>query len=62
LGKREIVAEAARLNLDPAMSWSCYDPTPEGFACGLCDSCRLRLKGFADAGLSDPLTYASLKP
>ena len=57
LGKAEIAAEAARLGLDPAMSWSCYDPTPEGLACGLCDSCRLRLKGFADAGLCDPLPY-----
>jgi 7-cyano-7-deazaguanine synthase len=58
LGKAEIAAEAARLNLDPGMSWSCYDPTPEGLACGLCDSCRLRLKGFAEAGLRDPLPYA----
>ena len=58
LGKAEIAAEAARLDLDPAMSWSCYDPTPDGLACGLCDSCRLRLKGFADAGLHDPLAYA----
>ena len=58
LGKAEIAAEAARLGLDPAMSWSCYDPTPEGLACGLCDSCRLRLKGFAEAGLRDPLPYA----
>ena len=58
MGKAEIAAEAARLGLDPAMSWSCYDPTPEGLACGLCDSCRLRLKGFADAGLRDPLAYA----
>jgi 7-cyano-7-deazaguanine synthase len=58
LGKAEIVAEAARLDLDPAMSWSCYDPTPDGLACGLCDSCRLRLKGFAEAGLRDPLAYA----
>lgn len=57
LGKAEIVREAARLGLDPAMSWSCYDPSPEGLACGLCDSCRLRLKGFAEAGLSDPLAY-----
>jgi 7-cyano-7-deazaguanine synthase len=57
LGKAEIVAEAARLDLDPAMSWSCYDPTPDGLACGLCDSCRLRLKGFAKAGLRDPLAY-----
>jgi len=58
LGKAQIAAEAARLGLDPAMSWSCYDPTPEGLACGLCDSCRLRLKGFAEAGLRDPLAYA----
>jgi 7-cyano-7-deazaguanine synthase len=57
-GKGEIAAEAVRLGLDSAMSWSCYDPTPEGLACGLCDSCRLRLKGFADAGLDDPLAYA----
>jgi len=58
MGKAAIAAEAARLGLDAAMSWSCYDPTPEGLACGLCDSCRLRLKGFADAGLRDPLAYA----
>jgi 7-cyano-7-deazaguanine synthase len=61
LGKAEIAREAARLDLDPAMSWSCYDPTPEGLACGLCDSCRLRLKGFAEAGLSDPLAYAPIE-
>ncbi len=59
LGKAEIAAEAARLDLDPGMSWSCYDPTPDGLACGMCDSCRLRLKGFAEAGLRDPLTYAN---
>jgi 7-cyano-7-deazaguanine synthase len=59
LGKGDIAAESRRLGLDPAMSWSCYDPTPEGLACGLCDSCRLRLKGFADAGLEDPLAYAT---
>jgi 7-cyano-7-deazaguanine synthase len=59
LGKGDIVAEAARLGLDPALSWSCYDPTADGLACGLCDSCRLRLKGFADAGLQDPLVYAT---
>lgn len=58
LGKAEIVKEAARLGLDPAMSWSCYDPQADGAACGLCDSCRLRLAGFEQAGLSDPLTYA----
>ena len=58
MGKAEIAREAVRLGLDPAWSWSCYDPTDEGLACGLCDSCRLRLKGFAEAGLDDPLAYA----
>lgn len=57
-GKARIAAEAARLGLDPGMSWSCYDPTPEGRACGLCDSCRLRQKGFSEAGLTDPTDYA----
>jgi 7-cyano-7-deazaguanine synthase len=56
--KADIVREAARLGLDPAWSWSCYDPMPDGEACGLCDSCRLRLKGFAEAGSKDPLPYA----
>ncbi len=60
LGKAEIAAEALRLDLDPAMSWSCYDPTREGLACGLCDSCRLRRKGFSEAGLRDPLIYAAV--
>ena len=58
-GKARIAAEAARLGLDPGMSWSCYDPSPDGRACGLCDSCRLRRKGFAEAGLSDPTAYAA---
>ena len=52
--KAEIAAEAVRLNLDAGLSWSCYDPTPEGRPCGQCDSCRLRAKGFAEAGLVDP--------
>jgi 7-cyano-7-deazaguanine synthase len=59
LSKAEIAAEAHRLGLDPAMSWSCYDPTDEGLACGLCDSCRLRKAGFADAGVLDATAYAS---
>jgi 7-cyano-7-deazaguanine synthase len=59
LGKAEIVREAARLGLDPAMSWSCYDPQPGGRACGLCDSCRLRREGFRAAGVSDPTPYAA---
>jgi 7-cyano-7-deazaguanine synthase len=58
LGKAEIAAEAARLELDAGMSWSCYDPTAAGEHCGRCDSCRLRRKGFADAGLPDPTRYA----
>jgi 7-cyano-7-deazaguanine synthase len=57
-GKARIAAEAQRLGLDPAMSWSCYDPTPEGLACGRCDSCRLRRAGFAEAGLDDGTSYA----
>ena len=59
LGKAQIAAEAHRLGLDPAMSWSCYDPMPDGRACGLCDSCRLRKAGFADAGLLDGTVYAA---
>jgi 7-cyano-7-deazaguanine synthase len=57
--KAEIAAEAARLGLDAGMSWSCYDPTPEGLHCGLCDSCRLRAQGYRDAGLADPTRYAA---
>ena len=59
LGKADIAREADRLDLDPAMSWSCYDPLPDGRACGQCDSCRLRRAGFADAGLRDPTRYAA---
>jgi 7-cyano-7-deazaguanine synthase len=63
LGKAQIAAECARLGLDAGMSWSCYDPIPDGAsgnfrACGHCDSCLLRAKGFADAGLIDPTNYA----
>ncbi len=57
--KADIANECHRLGLDPAWSWSCYDPTPEGLACGLCDSCRLRLKGFAEAGVEDTTAYAA---
>jgi 7-cyano-7-deazaguanine synthase len=57
--KADIVREAARLGLDPALSWSCYDPSPDLRHCGLCDSCRLRARGFAEAGLADPTDYAT---
>ena len=58
MSKAEIAREAARLGLDAAMSHSCYDPLPDGSHCGLCDACRLRSKGFAEAGLLDPTRYA----
>ncbi len=57
--KADIVQEAVRLGLDTGMSWSCYDPAPGGLHCGLCDSCRLRRKGFAEAGVPDPTGYAA---
>jgi 7-cyano-7-deazaguanine synthase len=60
-----IAGEAARLGLDPAISWSCYDPVPTDTgakACGTCDACRLRAKGFAEAGLPDPTLYAGMPP
>jgi 7-cyano-7-deazaguanine synthase len=56
--KAEIVREAERLGLDAGLSHSCYDPLPDGRHCGRCDACRLRSKGFADAGLVDPTAYA----
>jgi len=60
LSKADIVREAARLGLDPGLSWSCYDPTADLKHCGLCDSCRLRAKGFGEAGIADPTDYAIL--
>lgn len=58
MNKAEIAREAERLGLDPALSHSCYDPLPDGRHCGQCDACRLRSKGFAEAGLEDPTVYA----
>jgi 7-cyano-7-deazaguanine synthase len=55
--KADIARECDRLGLDPAWSWSCYDPSSDGMACGLCDSCRLRKKGFAEAGIVDSTPY-----
>jgi 7-cyano-7-deazaguanine synthase len=57
--KADIVREADRLGLNAAISWSCYDPAPGGVHCGQCDSCRLRAKGFEEAGLPDPTRYTA---
>jgi 7-cyano-7-deazaguanine synthase len=56
--KGEIVARGAALGVDFALTWSCYEPEPDGRACGRCDSCLLRRKGFAEAGLRDPVPTA----
>ena len=55
--KGEIIKKGMELGVDYSLTHSCYDPTPEGLACGECDSCLLRKKGFADAGIKDPLRY-----
>ena len=57
--KADIVREGTRLGLDLGISWSCYDPAPGGLHCGACDSCRLRAKGFEEAGIADPTHYAA---
>jgi 7-cyano-7-deazaguanine synthase len=56
--KAEIVQRGTELGVDFSLTWSCYEPQPDGHACGLCDSCLLRRKGFAEAGLRDPVAGA----
>jgi 7-cyano-7-deazaguanine synthase len=58
MSKADIAREAQRLGLDAGLSHSCYDPLPDGRHCGQCDACRLRAKGFIEAGLKDPTVYA----
>ena len=57
LTKREIVEMGRDLGVDFGLTHSCYDPDADGRACGVCDSCRLRIKGFEEAGLADPIAY-----
>ncbi len=57
LSKREIVLKGLELGVDFALTSTCYDPSPDGLACGRCDACLLRLKGFREAGLEDPRRY-----
>ncbi len=56
--KADIIRKALELDVDLSLTHSCYDPTPKGIACGQCDSCQLRLKGFREAGVVDPIRYA----
>jgi len=55
--KAAIIRKAVELGVDLSLTHSCYDPTPEGLACGECDACILRLKGFREAGIRDPIRY-----
>src|SRR3954454_3109156 len=59
LSKAEIIRKAVDVGVDLSLTHSCYDPSPEGLACGQCDSCLLRLKGFSEAGMTDPIRYAT---
>ena len=55
--KAEIIRKGLELGVDYSLTHSCYDPTADGLACGRCDSCQLRLKGFREAGVADPVRY-----
>jgi len=58
MSKAEIVRRGLELGVDFSLTHTCYDPSPSGVSCGRCDACQLRLKGFAEAGLTDPISYA----
>ena len=57
LSKAQIIRRGIELGVDYGLTHSCYDPAADGRSCGRCDACLLRLKGFAEAGLKDPLRY-----
>jgi 7-cyano-7-deazaguanine synthase len=61
LTKAQIIRHGIKLGVDYSLTHSCYDPAPSGAACGACDSCRLRKKGFKEAGLVDPIQYVKSK-
>jgi 7-cyano-7-deazaguanine synthase len=60
--KAQIILTGTRLGVDYSLTHSCYDPDGQGRSCGRCDSCRLRLKGFVEAGLKDPIKYINPQP
>lgn len=59
MSKAQIIETGTKLGVDFSLTHSCYDPTPDSLACGLCDSCRIRLEGFRQAGRRDPIPYAT---
>jgi 7-cyano-7-deazaguanine synthase len=59
MSKADIVRKAVELDVDLSLAHSCYDPSPNGRACGQCDSCQLRQRGFREAGIKDPIRYAA---
>ncbi|MFP3870042.1 MAG: 7-cyano-7-deazaguanine synthase QueC [Syntrophobacteria bacterium] len=61
MSKAQIIRKGVELGVDYSMTHSCYDPTPEGEACGRCDSCILRKKGFREAGVQDPTRYVQVR-
>ena len=62
LSKAQIIERAVELGVNLSLTHSCYDPDPDGHACGQCDSCQLRQKGFREAGITDPIEYVSVRP
>jgi 7-cyano-7-deazaguanine synthase len=61
MSKKEIIELGMRLGVDYSMTISCYDPCDDGVACGHCDACQLRLRGFEEAGARDPARYATVR-
>jgi 7-cyano-7-deazaguanine synthase len=59
MSKAQIIQRGIELGVDFSLTHSCYDPTEDMLACGTCDSCRIRLEGFREAGLKDPIPYAT---